>query len=295
MAKILPPFIDLLAFDAAARHGTFTRAAQDLGVSQPAISRRVAALEADLGLQLFLRDTRPLTLTETGQKLFEVLHTGLSRLEAIVQDIRSHRSGKTITITAGPGFSSFWLLPRLPELCAAFPDHDLRLMSGDRAYEAPEGDLHIRFGDGNWPGQESLKILGEEVYAVCSPAYLQGREAPLNLESLKRERLLQLSDSSDRWFTWQSWFMTTGSKSEARPRTIDFDSYSLLIGAAVAGQGIALCWSGLLEQYLRSGALVRVSAEAVKSSRGYFATYDKSIGPDATIARLAHRIGSLRS
>lgn len=293
MAKNLPPFIDLLAFDAAARHGTFTRAAKELEVSQPAISRRVAALEADLGLQLFLRKTRPLTLTEAGQKLFDVLHTGLSRLEAIVQDIRSHRSEKTITITAGPGFSSFWLLPHLPELCAAFPEHDLRIMSGDRAYEAAEGDLHIRFGEGHWPGQESLKILDEEVFAVCSPAYLKGREVPLSLESLKRERLLQLSDSSDRWYTWQSWFMTTGSKSDIRPRTIDFDSYSLLIGAAVAGQGVALCWSGLLEEYLRSGALIRVSAEAVKSSRGYYATYDRHIGRESAVARLARHIASL--
>lgn len=294
MNKTLPPFIDLLAFDAVARHGTFTRAATALDVSQPAISRRVASLEEELGVQLFLRSSRPLTLTPEGQRLFDVLRSSLSRLEVVVQDIRSRRGEKTITITAGPGFSSFWLLPRLPELCAAFPDNDLRIMSGDRAFEATEGDLHIRFGDGHWPGQESLKILGEEVYAVCSPALLGGRSAPLTLESLKRERLLQLSDPADRWYTWQSWFMATGSTLKFRPRTIDFDSYSLLIGAAVAGQGIALCWSGLLEQYLQSGSLVRVSAESVKSSRGYFATYDKEIEAHSAIARVAQHIGNLR-
>ena len=295
MRKSLPPFIDLLAFDAAARHGTFTRAAKDLDVSQPAISRRVAALEADLGVQLFLRDTRPLTLTEAGQRLFEVLRSGLSRLEMVVQDIRSSCGEKTITVTAGPGFSSFWLIPRLPELCAAFPEHDLRIMSGDRAYEAPEGDLHIRFGDGQWPAQEAVKILGEEVYAVCSPAYLQGRTAPLELELLKRERLLQLSDPLDRWYTWQSWFVAAGSTSAMRPRTLDFDSYSLLIGAALAGQGIALCWSGLLDTYLGNGALVRVSAGAVKSARGYYATYAKTTPPDAAVARLALRMAGMNS
>jgi len=289
----LPPFIDLLAFDAAAKHGTFTRAANELGVSQPAISRRVASLEADLGVLLFGRDTRPLSLTQAGQRLFEVLHSGLARLEAVVQDIRGQRSDKTITITAGPGFSSFWLIPRLPALCAAFPDQDLRIMSGDRAYEAPEGDVHIRFGAGHWPGQESLKILGEEVYVVCSPACLRGRAEPLGLEALKRERLLQLSDPSDRWFTWPSWFDAAGSRSQVRSRTMDFDSYALLIGAALAGQGLALCWSGLLEQYLSSGALVRVSAEAVKSSRGYCATYNKTIAPDSAIALLARHIGDL--
>lgn len=293
MPQPLPAFIDLLAFDAAARNGTFTRAAKDLAVSQPAISRRVAALEADLGVPLFLRDTRPLTLTDAGQRLFEVLRSGLSRLETVVQDIRSRRNEKTLTVTAGPGFSAFWLIPRLPELCAAFPAHDLRIMSGDRAYEAPEGDLHIRFGDSHWPGQEAVKILGEEVYAVCSPVYLQGRSAPLALEALKRERLLQLADPLDRWYTWQSWCIAAGSPTATGLRTLDFDSYSLLIGAALAGQGIALCWSGLLDSHLRSGALVQVSAEAVKSTRGYYATYAQTTAPDAAVARLAHRMAGM--
>lgn len=293
MSKTLPPFIDLLAFDAAARHGTFTRAAADLRVSQPAISRRVASLEADLGVQLFLRETRPLTLTETGQRLFEVLHSGLSRLEAVVQDIRSRRTSKAITLTADPGFLAFWLLPRLPELSAEFPNYDLRLMSGARSYEAAEGDLHIRFGDGHWPGMESLKILGEDVYAVCSASYLQGRAVPLDLKALKKERLLQLSDPMDRWFTWKSWFKAVGSPLETRPPTYDFDSYSLAVGAALAGHGIALCWSGLLDPYLENGSLIRVSKEAARSSRGYYAVYAQSQSQDGTIARLAQKIGSL--
>lgn len=293
MSKIIPSFIDLLAFDAAAKQGTFTRAARDLGVSQPAISRRVAALEAELGVQLFTRESRPLALTENGQRLFDVLHSGLARLEAVIQEIRLQKNERAITVTAGPGFSSFWLIPRLPELCAAFPEYDLRITSGDRAYEAPEGDVHIRFGDGQWVGQESLKILGEEVYAVCSPTCLRGRDAPLGLDVLMRERLLELSDPSDRWYTWPSWFSAAGVRSDERSRTIHFDSYALLIAAALAGHGIALCWSGLLEPYLRSGALVRVSVEAVKSSRGYYATYSKAIQAESPIARLAHFIGSL--
>lgn len=292
----LPPFIDLLAFDAAARHGTFTRAAQELGISQPAISRRVAALEVNLGVKLFLRDTRPLTLTETGQRLFEVLHSGLSRLDALVKDIRSKVSDNVITLTAGSGFSSFWLLPRLPSLCAAFPQYNLRIMSGDRAYDAGEGELHIRFGDGNWPGQQSLKILGEEVYAVCSPSYLRGRTAPLPLEELQKEHLLELSnpaDPLDRWYTWSSWFKTVGAATHVHPRTTDFDNYSLLVSAALGGHGVALCWAGLLDAYLESGALVRASLEAAKSTRGYYASYGASQGPDSVIAQLARMVGGI--
>lgn len=293
MREELPPFIDLLAFDAAARHGTFTRAAVDLRVSQPAISRRVAALEENLGVQLFLRETRPLTLTDSGQRLFEVLRSSISRLDAVVQDIRNRRTSKVITITAEPGFLAFWLIPRLPELSVEFPDSDLRMMSGGRAYDATEGDLHIRFGDGQWPGMESLKVLGEDVYAVCSPAYLQGKSGPFSLAAMKKERLLQLSDPLDRWFTWKSWFRAVGSTMDARPQTYDFDSYALVVGAALAGQGIALCWSGLLDSYLESGALVRVSKEAARSTRGYHAIYAQSLSHDDVIVRLAQRISSL--
>lgn len=289
----LPAFINLLAFDAAARHGTFTKAARELDVSQPAMSRRVAALEEDLGVKLFLRDTRPLTLTETGQRLFEVLHSGLSRLETLVEDIRNQRSGKALTITAGPGFSSFWLIPRLPSLCAAFPDYNLRIMSGDHSYDDPDGDVHIRFGEGHWSGEKAQKILGEEVYAVCSPSYLQGRGAPLPLEQLKLERLLELSGPVDRWYTWGSWFKAAGSAARERPRTIGFDSYSLLIGAALGGQGVALCWAGLLDQYLQSGALVRVSLEAVKSDRGYYASYVATVSSDSVVAQLARMVCSV--
>ena len=284
---ILPPFIDLIAFDAAARHGTFTRAARDLNVSQPAISRRVAALEADLGVSLFSRDTKPLRLTADGQQLFDVLRSGLSRLEAAVQDIRARKNGQALTIAAGPGFLSFWLIPRLPALRLAFPDVDLRIMTGDQAGTATYADIHIRFGSGNWPGVNAGKILGEEVYAVCSPLYLQDRPTPLTLDDLKRAKLLQLSDTLERWYEWRSWFDALGTPVTARLDAIDFDSYAHLIGAALAGQGVALCWSGLLDEYLLSGALLRVSDETMTSSRGYHATYLAESSPDSTVLRIA--------
>lgn len=271
MSAILPPFGTLLAFDAAARHSSFTRAAHDLNVSQPAISRRVAELEDDLGAKLFDRSTKPIRLTPAGQKLFDVLRTSLTNLEHAVWDIRKGVS-PTFTIAAAPGFLTYWLLPRLPALSASFPDLELRLVTGDRHDSIPEADIHVRFGDGLWPRLRSHKILGEEVFAVCSPGFRHSLGHDPDLSTIMRARLLQLSDRTDRHYDWQHWLTTVGARLPDRLNMIGFDDYSLLVNAALAGQGVALCWAGLLDQFLETGALVRVGAESTQSARGYFAT-----------------------
>jgi LysR family transcriptional regulator, glycine cleavage system transcriptional activator len=137
-----------MRFDAVARHGTFTRAALELNVSQPAISRRIAALEADLGTPVFGRDTRPLRLTADGRRLFEVLRASFSRLEQVVQEIRGARPGQKIVLGVDPGFASYWLLPRLPRLQAAFADYSLRILTGDFTDDRDDVDLLIEFGTG---------------------------------------------------------------------------------------------------------------------------------------------------
>ena len=287
MPSHLPSFSSLLAFDAAARHVTFTRAARELNVTQPAVSRRVASLETDLGVPLFNRSTKPMQLTPEGLELFDVLRSGLSRLETVVADLRSRGGNRKFTIAAAPGFLSYWLLPRFNELHQVFPDLDLAFMTGD--YEAPSAacDVHIQFGDGYWEGMVSEKVLGEEVFPVCAPVYLAQNGDPFASGTLHATRLLQLSDSYERWYDWKSWMVSANLTSPQRPKTIDFDSYATLINAALAGQGVALCWSGLLEQYLETGALVRVSDHTLTSSRGYFITYDDRHGPDSTAAEFA--------
>lgn len=288
----LPPLADLLAFDAAARHGTFTRAAGELNVSQPAISRRVAALEDDLGVLLFDRRTKPMRLTAEGEMLFDVLRSGLSRLEATLLVIRNRRSEKGLTIAAGPGFLSFWLIPRLPKLAAAFPEIKLRIMTGDDAELLSSADVLIHFGDGAVPGTKSLRLLGEAVYPVCSPAYLGGKSVPMSLAEITEAQLLQLEHRGERWYDWSSWIQAAGAVGAPVPRVTAFDSYALLIGAALAGQGIALCWAGLLDRYLESGALVRVSDLMVTSNRGYHATCAPDHADDSVVFRVMRWLAS---
>lgn len=284
----LPSFSALLAFDAVARHGTLTRAAHELNVSQPAISRRIAALEADLGRALFDRRTKPLSLTRTGIELHGVLRSGLSRLESAVERIRRGADSESVTISAGAGLAAYWLIPRLPQMQAAFPQLKLRIVSQSHSLEDDmTGDLQIRFGSGRWRGVTATKMLGENVFPVCSPLYLGRRAAPLSMEQLKGAALLDMTVASQPWFDWRSWFAAVGTRVRASLKVLYFDSYPLVVSAALAGQGVCLCWEGLLDTFLASGALVRVSDLSAASSRGYFVTHDQDMPADAPAGAIA--------
>jgi DNA-binding transcriptional LysR family regulator len=283
----LPSFSNLVAFDAVARHGTLTRAAAELNVSQPAISRRIAALEADLGCRLFDRGTKPLSLTRHGDELFEVLRTGLSRLEAMIERIRSEAGTETVTISAASGIAAYWLIPRLPAMQAAYPRLKLRIVSQSHAEDEALGDLQIRFGGPDWPGMTAVKLFGETVFAACSPLYAAGRPLPFDAETLQAAELIDMNVDRQPWYTWESWFEAIGRPVDRPLRITWFDSYALVVSAALAGQGICLCWTGLLDAYLESGALLRVSAASASSERGYFVTYPAELPPEAPARSVA--------
>lgn len=287
MSDHLPPFSAILAFDAAVRCGSFAKGALHLNVTQPAISRRIALLEAQLGVSLFDRRTKPNRLTEHGRQLHQAVRSSLAGLEAAVSELRAAARERTITISAGSGFASYWLLPRLGPLKAAFPDLDLRILSGDGAWSWSEVDLRIEFGEPPWPNAEASMIQSEKVHAVGHPSLLEGAKGTLPLEAIDRMMLLDLRDPAERWHSWDTWFAALGHSPTAPLRTIQFDSYSLLISAALAGQGIALGWSGLLDAFLESGALVRLSKRAVTSQRGYHVLHPPSLGSQADARKVA--------
>lgn len=228
-----------------------------------------------------------MALTPAGTELFDVLRSGLSRLETTVSDLRERAGSRKFTIAAAPGFLSFWLLPRFPALRDAFPEIDFSFLTGDYGGASVAADVHVRFGDGQWDGIVARKVVGEEVFPVCAPVYLNGRAAPLPEEEILNSQLLQLADSYQRWYDWPSWMAAAGVVAKKKPATIDFDSYAMVINAALSGQGIALCWVGLLEQFLETGALVRVSDRTLTTDRGYFVTYDPRFGAGSTTALVA--------
>lgn len=286
----LPSFSSLLAFDAIARHGTLTRAAVELNVSQPAISRRLAALEDDLGCVLLDRGTRPLQLTVDGQELYDVLRSGLARLEAVVSRLREKSLHDVVSVSCGSGFAAYWLIPRLPELEQALPETSIQIISQAYAEDVTNADVQIRFGNGDWHGLEVRAVLGEEVFPVASPAYIERTGKTFTVEALKSHRLLGQQRDAGAWYNWETWFDAIGTPATRKLRSLDFDSYALMVNAALAGQGICLCWAGLLDVFLESGALVRLTDVSAGSGRGYFVTFSQSEAEDSPVRRVAEWI-----
>lgn len=284
----LPSFSSLIAFDAVARHGTLTRAAVELNVSQPAISRRIAALEADLGRPLLDRSTKPLKLNQQALELYEVLRSSLDRIAAVVERLRMPTNRCAVTISAGAGLTAYLLIPKLPQIEAAFPEFQIRIISRTHEYDdEPAAELDIRFGKGEYPGRTSVKLLSERVFPVCSPGYLEGRKPPLTVDQLASSRLLDMKVRGRPWFDWTSWFETVGLH-RRRPLQIQrLGSYPLVVDAAVAGEGICLAWGGLVDNLLRSGVLQRVMPQTATSQRGYFLSVAPGLPRDAPARSVA--------
>lgn len=264
----LPGFSGLTAFYAAARHGTLTAAAAELNVSQPAVSRRIAALEADLGAALFDRSHKPARMTPAGKDLLRALKAGFGQIESAVAQIRQASSGKLVTVTAPAGFVAYWLIPQLGELEAAFDEATIRIISQEYGEPERPGDVAIRFGLEEDGGE--IRLLADGVFAAASPLYLARRGMTATDYDFARMTLLTMEAARNDWHDWPSWFRSVGQEMPKGARVLDFSSYAMQVNAALAGQGVCLCWDGVLDTFLETGALVRLDGPVARSSRGYF-------------------------
>jgi DNA-binding transcriptional LysR family regulator len=264
-----------LAFEACCRLGSMSAAARELAVSQPAVSQRLQRLETHLGLALFDRSSRGLSLTAAGRDYREAVRVALDALEAAGAGLRSDADRRTIRILTNFGFAQFWLMPRLARLRAAFPQALLQLTTSDRDQDLADidCDLAIRFGIGAWPGWTVEMLFAEEAFPVCAPAYLAEhgtlRPGEVSAAELVRENLLHMDEVSDRWLTWPTWLKACGETRPTSRPSLLYNSYSLLLQAALAGEGIALGWRGLVDPFLASGALVQLMPGLRRETRGY--------------------------
>jgi DNA-binding transcriptional LysR family regulator len=268
----LPSFSGLTAFYAAVRHGTLTAAAAELNVSQPAVSRRIAMLEEDLGCRLFDRSHKPARLTEEGRTLLRALRSGFGQIEQAVDSLRQQNQKQTVTITGPSGFVAFWLIPRLADLEAAFPELTIRIMSQEQGEAFAAAELSVRFGLPDPTAPSETRILSEDVYPVASPLYLARKGVGVEKVDYAQMTLLTMQSARRHWYDWPAWFEAMGQEMPRGARLLDFNTYAMLVNAALAGQGVCLSWSGLLETFMESGALVRLAGPSVTSSRGYFVT-----------------------
>jgi LysR family transcriptional regulator, glycine cleavage system transcriptional activator len=269
----LPPLQTLAYFDAAARHLNFTSAARELGTSQPAVSNRISALESDLGIPLFKRLHRGVELTEDGASLFEAVFESLDSIRSRVSDIRSRRRRRTLTLATDFGFASYWLLPRLADLRGLMPEFDVRITSLQQDFDAirDHADLAITFGAGRWSGCTVQRLFAETVVPVCAPSLLHNTQEQFSRKELARQRFLHLDSAVPaRWLTWADWFNEHDFTPMPDSRHLTFNSYSNVIEATVAGQGVALGWIPLIDPLIKNGSLAIASNQLMTTSGGYY-------------------------
>jgi LysR family glycine cleavage system transcriptional activator len=274
MRRSLPPLNALRSFDAAARHQSFTRAAEELCVTQGAVSHQVKALEIQLGLQLFKRTRNGLVITETGRDYLAVVRDVFDRLELATDSLQQRQRSGTITVSTSPDFAAKWLVSRLGRFAEAYPEIDLKLAAlmhrVDFARE--DVDIAIRHGDGQWPELDAVNLSAEELFPVCSPSLLTSRGGLHEPEDVLKFPLLHLDDRHD----WSRWLQAAGHSGEGQLHGPVLNHASMLIDAAIEGQGIALARTVLAASDLIAGRLVRPFRAAIPLRNTYWIVCPKA-------------------
>jgi LysR family glycine cleavage system transcriptional activator len=254
MLRRLPPLNALKAFEAAARSESFTRAAEELNVTQGAVSHQVKALEATLGLRLFNRERQRLVLTEPGREYLGVVRDALDRIAVGTDRLVQRQSSGVLTVTTSPDFAAKWLVNRLGRFAESHPEIDLRVSATPHHidFAREDVDLAVRHGDGKWTGLDAVRLCAEQLFPVCSPKLVSGRNRIKTASDLLKFPLLRLDD----WSTWMRWFEAAGVADPVAHGPV-LNRASMLIDAAVDGQGIALARTALAAWDLINGRLVR--------------------------------------
>lgn len=267
----LPPLSSLLAFEAAARHENFTAAAEELRRTQSAVSRQISALEQDLGISLFHRRHRIVSLTPEGRALQDAVSEGLGHIANRTRDIRGAGDIETLTIATGESTGSFWLMPRLTAFRAAHPSilTKLSVQSTSQEISHMDADVYLLYGNGDWPGLRATWLMPETLKPVCSPAYLEGKNIQ-SASDLSSADLLHLETSSLSWVSWDRWFKEIGIEPDGPLNGPIFTNYSHLVQACTGGQGVAMGSLPFIEGYLETGGLVTLTDDVVRPDEAYY-------------------------
>jgi LysR family glycine cleavage system transcriptional activator len=256
MPRRLPPLNALRSFEAAARYESFTRAAEELHVTQSAVSQQVKALESELGVKLFARERQRLNITPAGRDYLIVIREALDHIGAGTERLMQRQNASVLTVSTSLDFAAKWLVHRLARFAAAHPGIDLRVSATmhtvDFAYE--DIDVAVRHGNGNWLGLEATRLCAEQIFAICSPKLLAGRNRLQRPADVLKWPLLRLEDQSK---AWERWFALAGVVAPEQLPGPVLNRASMLIDAAIDGQGIALARTTLAAWDLISGRIVR--------------------------------------
>lgn len=292
----LPPLHLFHTFEAVARHRSFTLAADELCLTQSAVSRQIKALEDALGLRLFHRLHRAIDVTAEGQRLFDSVTRGLDDVSACLAALGANTTAPQITVSASVAFAWFWLMPRLERFGALQPDVDLRVLATDQPVLPGTGevDVAVLFGAGQWEGLQARLLFGERVYPVCSPAYLRAHPALNRPEDLMDQTLLHLEYGKPSFggVDWRTWLVRQGVNGQPVRRGLRFNSYPMVLQAAEAGHGVALGWSYVTDPLLAEGRLVCPVDRTLETRDGYYLCTSNSAGKSQGISAFIDWIGA---
>ncbi|RAJ96550.1 transcriptional regulator GcvA [Aliidiomarina maris] len=263
----LPPLNALKSFEAAARHLSFTKAAEELFVTQAAVSHQVKALEDYVSMPLFLRRNRSLLLTEAGQNYYLDIKSILEQLTQATNKLMLSGERGSLTVSVPPSFAILWMVPRLSEFHDKFPDIDVRIKAVDDISGSLTDniDIAIYYGRGNWPGLKSYKLHHEYLIPVCSPRLLDGPKPLASPADVLQHTLLHEETRN----AWNDWFRLAELEPPARIQGPVFSHSSLSLKAAVHGQGVALANSVLAKPELDSGHLVQLFDKVLPTSDAF--------------------------
>ena len=271
----LPSLDFLRGFEAAGRRLSFTLAAQELFLTQSALSRQIKALEDALGFALFERRHRALVLTPAGAAFHRDVTDALEAFAAAADRIRGATRGPGLTLSTTVSFASLWVIPRLATFRTRHPDVEVYVSADDRVVDLARGDVDIavRYLPDSAAPQNAVRLFGERMTPVASPSIASGA-APLHAPAdLTKHVLLHLDDPEGRtpWLDWRSWLISNGQPGLKPSGVLRFRIYDQVVQAAVGGQGVALGRLPMLAEHLRDGRLVAPFAKKYDTARSYFA------------------------
>lgn len=272
MAQRLLDLAWLRVFDAVARLGSLTAAAGELGLSQPAVSYTIRMLEEAVGAPLLVRGHRGSVLSPAGAVLHRAVGPAVADLDAAVREIRAKGRRPVIRLFTDYGFASFWMMPRVGDFRAVAPDAEVHIVaSASTDPGGAEMDVAVLFGARSDFPDEAMQLFEERVVPVCSPVFAAAHGLRDDPAAITRVPLLHLdSTPRPRWFSWRDWLAANRIARAPGPSDLSLNTYGLVVQAAMADQGVALGWSGLIDRALADGTLVEVGAPLVRPDSGYW-------------------------
>lgn len=279
-----PSLNHLKLFEVTARHGSFTRAADELGISQPAVSHAIRQLESELGVSLFERRHKGVSPTAAGQYLQEEVSAGLTRIDRALREVRAMRGPRQVSLAVSTATATWWLLPRIARFKVLHPQIELRCITTDTDLDLDREhiDLAITLGAGPFSQYQHWPFVDEEIFPVCSPAFLDRHGRPDNAAALARLPLLHLEERYKPRMHWSQWFGHFDVTLPPGNMLFRFNDYSIVLQAAIEGQGVAQGWRHIVAPLMAQGQLVRPLEKSVRTTQPFFvvAPAGKVLHPD---------------